>query len=201
MRIGYGRITRQETGTLPKRDNLIRIVVQIGTIVQCIEELLLSASIMTIAVLTILNVFCRSVLGFSLAFTEEVSQFCIIVVCFVGLSYAASKGRHIRMTALYDQLSRPARKAFMIVITTSTSVLMLALTWYAVWYVHTVYELGGIYPALRVPFYLVYAIVPLGFLLASFQYSLATMRNLISEDIYLSFEKKDEYEEPVAQEI
>lgn len=155
---------------------------------------------MIIAGLTILNVFCRSALGFSLAFTEEVSQFCIILVCFVGLSYAASKGRHIRMTALYDQLSRPVRKAFMIVITASTSVVMLALTWCAVWYVQTVYELGGISPALRVPYYVVYAIAPIGLLLASIQYSLATMRNLASEDIYLSFEKKDEYEKPVVQE-
>lgn len=180
---------------------LVRIVTRIGRIIQRIEEVLLSASILTIAGLTILNVVCRSVFNFSLAFTEEVSQFCIIVVCFVGLSYAASKGRHIRMTAIYDQLSPKWQKVFMVVITTSTAVIMFALSWYAVGYVATVYELGGIYPALRVPFYVVYAIAPVGLFLSGIQYGLAALRNVTSKDIYLSFETKDEYDNPVAQEI
>lgn len=180
---------------------MVRIVEQIGRVLQRIEEVLLAVSIAVIACLTILNVFCRSLLGFSLAFTEEVSQFCIIVVCFVGLSYAASKGRHIRMTALYDQLSHKMRKLFMTVITALTAVMMFALTAYAVQYVHTVYELGGIYPALRVPYFVIYAIAPVGLFLAGLQYALACIRNLTSEDIYLSFEVKDEYEQPVTQEI
>lgn len=179
----------------------VRIVTQVGRVIQRVEEFLLAISILIIAVLAILNVVCRSVFNFSLAFTEEVSQFCIIVVCFVGLSYAASKGRHIRMTAIYDQLSPSMRKAFMVVITASTALIMFVLTWYAVSYVVTVYELGGIYPALRIPFYVVYAIAPVGLFLAGVQYGLATVRNLTSKDVYLSFEKKDEYEEPLTQEI
>lgn len=179
----------------------IRNVIQVGRLVQRIEEVLLSASILTMAALTILNVVCRSVFGFSLAFTEEISQFCIIFDCFVGLSYAASKGRHIRMTAVYDQLPPRIRKVFMVVITASTAAIMFALSWYAACYVVTVFQLGGIYPALRVPFYVVYAIAPIGLFLAGIQYVLATARSLTSKDIYLSFEMKDEYEQPVTQEI
>jgi len=179
----------------------VRIVTRIGRAIQKVEEVLLSASILTIAGLTIVNVVCRSLLGFSLAFTEEVSQFCIIVVCFVGLSYAASRGRHIRMTAIYDQLPLKMRKAFMVVITASTSAILLALGWYAVLYVAAVRELGGIYPALRVPFFVVYAVAPVGLFLAGIQYGLATLRNLTSDGVYLSFERKDEYGEIVSQGI
>lgn len=179
----------------------IRVVAQVGRFIQRVEEVLLSASILITAALTILNVVCRSVFGFSLAFTEEVSQFCIIVVCFIGLSYAASKGRHIRMTAIYDQLPRSLRKIFMVVITASTAVIMFALSWYAASYVVTVYELEGIYPALRVPFFAVYAVAPIGLFLAGIQYALAAAKNLASDEIYISFERKDEYEEPVTQEI
>lgn len=180
---------------------IMRFVMQAGRVLQCFEEIILSFSILTIAALTILNVVCRSLFGFSLAFTEEVSQFCIIFVCFVGLSYAARKGRHIRMTAVYDQLSLAMRKTFMAVITATTALIMFALCWYAIQYVVTVYELGGIYPALRVPFYVVYAIAPVGLFLAGLQYSLAFARNLTSDDVYLSFEMRDEYEESVTQEI
>lgn len=178
-----------------------RIVTQIGRVIQRIEEVLLSSSVLMIATLTILNVVCRSVFGFSLAFTAEVSQFCIITVCFVGLSYAASKGRHIRMTAVYDQLSLRMRKLFMVVITASTAAIMFALSWYAARYVVAVFQLGGVYPALRVPCYVVYAIAPVGIFLTGVQYALAAARNLVSADVYLSFETRDEYEQPVTQEI
>lgn len=184
-----------------KSNAVVRFVTRVGHIFQRVEELLLSTSILTIAALTILNVVCRSAFNFSLAFTEEVSQFCIIIVCFVGLSYAAGKGRHIRMTAVYDQLAPSLRKTFMTVITTSTAAIMLTLSWFAAQYVVTVYELGGIYPALRVPFFAVYAIAPIGLFLAGVQYALAAGKNLASTEIYLSFERKDEYEEPDIQEL
>ncbi|MEX0819607.1 MAG: TRAP transporter small permease [Pirellulaceae bacterium] len=179
----------------------VPLITKAGRAIQRVEEAVLSGAILVIAGLTILNVICRSVFGFSLAFTEEVSQFCIIIVCFVGLGYAASKGRHIRMTAIYDQLPPATRKVFMVVITISTALLMFTLSWYALRYVVTVHELGGIYPALRVPFYLVYAIAPVGLFLAGVQYGLAAVRNLISKDIYLSFEMKDEYAHPVTPDI
>jgi len=176
-------------------------VTRIGRAIQRVEEILLSASILIIAGLTILNVFCRSVLGFSLAVTEEVSQFCIIIVSFVGLSYAASKGRHIRMTAIYDQLGPKMRKAAMILITGSTSLIMLLLCFYAISYVVSVQQLGHVYPVLRVPFYLIYSIAPIGLLLAGIHYGLAAFRNLISPDVYLSFDVKDEYEDVIVEEI
>ncbi len=174
---------------------------QLGRRLQQLEEWLLSAAILVIAALTILNVICRSIFGFSLAFTGEVSQFCMIVVCFVGLSYAASKGRHIRMTALYDQLGSRVCKVFMIMISASTAGIMFLLSWYAFSYVQTVYELGGIYPALRIPFYVVYAIAPIGLFSAGVQYALATIKNLTHPQIYVSFERTDDYEDPVTQEI
>lgn len=172
------------------------VVTKLSNMLQRMEEFVLSSAILIIAGLTIANVFCRSLLGFSLTFAEEVSQFCIIVVCFVGLSYAASKGRHIRMTAIYDQMPARVRKAMMVVITTLTSAIMFFLAWYAGVYVATVHDLGGVYPALGVPFYMVYAVAPAGFTLAGVHYGLAALKNLSSEDVYVSFEKKDEYLTP-----
>jgi TRAP-type C4-dicarboxylate transport system permease small subunit len=170
-------------------------VTRISRILQRIEEFLLAYAMLLIALLTIANVFTRVFLGISLAFAEELAQFGIIVVTFVGLSYAASQGRHIRMTAIYDQLSLRLQKVLMIVITATTSVLMFALAYYAVLYVETVYELGTVSPALQVPLYLVYLTAPLGFVLAGMQYALTVVKNLRTEEVYLSYEQKDEYED------
>lgn len=165
------------------------------------EEWFLAAAILVMAALTFANVFCRSLLDFSLAFAEELSQFLIIGVTFVGLSYAASRGRHIRMTALYDQLSRRWRKLLIVASSALTCVLLLALMGYAIRYVASVRFLGTASPVLGVPLYLVYCVAPLGLLLAAVHYALNVVRNLSSPDVYISFETKDEYEERPVEDI
>jgi TRAP-type C4-dicarboxylate transport system permease small subunit len=159
-----------------------------------VEELVLAWGIILMAALTVLNVFSRSLFGNSLAFAEELSQFLIILVTFVGLSFGASRGRHIRMTAIYDQLNARWRKGLMVMIAGTTSVLMFVLAWYAVDYVLTVQELGTVSPALQVPLYLIYLAAPLGFVLAGIQYALTALKNLRAPEVYLSYDKKDEYE-------
>lgn len=182
------------------RSSMSSTISKLAKAIQKIEEALLAAAILTIAVLSIANVIGR-LFGNPLAFAEEISQYCILVVTFVGLSYAASRGRHIRMTAIYDQLNKQQRRRMMIAINASTTVILSILTWYSCGYVYTVYQLGGIYPVLRVPFYVVYAVAPIGLFLGSLQYALATLRNLMSDDAYVAFSVLDENEEPIQQEI
>ncbi|QDT29205.1 2,3-diketo-L-gulonate TRAP transporter small permease protein YiaM [Gimesia panareensis] len=170
-------------------------------IIQRIEAFLLAWSIITIAALSIGNVLCRALFGFSVALTGEVSQFLIIIVTFVGLSYAASRGRHIRMTAFYDQLNQRWRKIMMIIINSLTAMLMLLLAWYAFEYIGTVRFLETVSPVLQVPLYLVYLFVPLGFILSAIQYGLTVFRNLTAPDVYISYSEKDEYEKTVVGEV
>lgn len=165
-------------------------------LIQKFEEWLLAFAIIAIALLTIANVISRTALGTSLAFAEELTQFLMIFATFIGLGYAAAKGRHIRMTALYDQLSLRRRKAVMIGVAAVTALLLFVLAGYSAVYISTVRALGTVSPVLEVPFWLVYLSVPLGLVLAGIQYALTVVRNLTEPDVYLSFEQKDEYEEP-----
>lgn len=166
-----------------------------------LEELVISFGVLAVAGLMIGNVACRTLFGFSLAAAEELSQFLIILITFVGLSYAAGLGRHIRMTALYDLLGHKARKTMMVFIAGSTGLLMLLLAWYAVRYVDTVAMLGTSSPVLQVPYAVVYAVVPLGFLLTAIQCGLTVGQNLRSDDVYLSYDRKDEYEPPTSTSV
>lgn len=159
------------------------------------EEILLAAAILAIAALTIFNVAARSVFGESLAFTEEICQFLIILVTFVGLSYGAGKGRHIRMTALYDMLGDGKRKAAAFFITSTTAVLLFYLAWLSLEYVLVVRRLGSVSPVLQVPLYLIYLAAPLGLLLAGTQYGLAALQNLRADGVYLAYDIQDEYQE------
>ncbi len=164
-------------------------------LVRLLEERILAFSILVIAAVTVANVFFRAVLNSSLTFAEELSQSFIIVVTFVGLSYAAGEGRHIRMSALYDQLSTRGRRLLMSVIAAVTAALMFLLAAYSLQYIHTVFVLGTRSPAMDVPYWVLYLPVPVGLMLAGVQYVLTLIRNLTSDEPYLAFHHKDEYQE------
>lgn len=161
--------------------------------VRCVEAFILSASILAIACLIVLNVLTRMLTGNSIAAVGEICQFLIILITFAGLSHAAGLGRHIRMTALHDMLSHRARRYLLAFVSASTALLLLFLAVQATHYAAVVHRLGSISPVLRVPLYLVYACAPIGLASAALQYLLTTARNLRSNDAYLSYDVKDEY--------
>ncbi|MGB0968702.1 MAG: TRAP transporter small permease [Halocynthiibacter sp.] len=163
-----------------------------------VEIWILSWGVILMAVNTIANVFGRYVFNQSIYFSEELNEFLIIIVTFMGLGYATRKGIHIRMSAIYDALPPKVRKGLMVVIAATTSVMMAILAWYAFEYVQKVASRGRITPALQLPLYLTYIWVVVGLVMASFQYLLTAIRNLnfAEEEIYVSYLEVDSYEDP-----
>lgn len=163
-----------------------------------VEETVLAFGILTLASLTVINVLARTFLGRSMAAAEEISQFALIAVTFVGLSHAAARGRHIRMTAFYDAIPKPTRKRLRVAICLLTAGLLLFLDVHAVSYVLTVKALGSVSPVTQVPLWVVYMVAPFGFTLATLQYGLAALKNLrSSEEIYLAYGVPDVYLPPM----
>ncbi|WP_136657795.1 TRAP transporter small permease [Nitratireductor sp. XY-223] len=163
-----------------------------------VEMLILSWGIILMATNTIANVLGRYVFLQSIYFSEELNEFLMVMITFMGLGYATRKGIHIRMSAVYDALPQRLRKALMIVIALTTAVMMAVLTWYAIEYVQKVANRGRITPALQVPLYLTYIWVVAGLALTAVQYLLTAIRNLnFSEnEIYVSYVEVDSYEDP-----
>ena len=152
---------------------------------------MLILGIWAIAILTIANVLMRSLWGGSIEAAEEWTQFVIIAICFVGMSYAAGQARHIRMTAFYDSAPARIRKKMMLTAAACTSLLMFIFCWYATEYVATVYQLQSVFPATRIPCYLIYLAAPIGFALAGTQYLLTLIANLTNDDVHLSYHATD----------
>lgn len=163
-----------------------------------VEVWILGWGIILMAGNTIANVFGRYVFNQSIYFSEELNEFLIVIVTFMGLGYATRKGIHIRMSAIYDALPVKMRKGLMVVIAATTAVMMALLAWYALDYVQKVASRGRITPALQVPLYLTYVWVVIGLALTSFQYLLTALRNLnfTEEEIYVSYLEVDSYEDP-----
>lgn len=173
----------------------IRALAAVDAVVAKFEVWVLAYGVLLMAANSVANVAGRFLLSQSIYFSEELNQFLIVLITFVGLGYAARKGRHIRMSAIYDQLSDRNRKILMIVIATVTSVIMFVLAYYSFEYVYRVARLGKVTPALQVPLYLTYIWVPIGFFITGLQYALTVVSNLRHSDTYISYEEIDSYDE------
>ncbi len=159
------------------------------------EEFIVAYGVLVMAALTIINVFARNLFNNSLSFAQEINEFTIIMVTFLGTSYAARNGRHIRMSALYDILNKKLKKINVFIITGITSIILFYVSYFSLQYVLKVYQFQKVSPVMRVPLYLIYIWVPIGLFLAAIQYGLAFIKNIVEEDVWISFEEKSEYVE------
>ncbi|WP_319783859.1 TRAP transporter small permease [Oceanisphaera sp. IT1-181] len=182
---------------------LTRILTLTDKLIGKAEIYVLGWGIIIMAVNTIANVFGRYLFSQSIYFTEELNEFLIVIITFMGLGYVTRKGRHIRMSALYDLLSTRYKKLLMIIIASLTAVAMFTLAWYAFEYVAKLASRGRVTPALQFPLYLTYIWVVLGFAVTGIQYVLTAFRNLnlSEEDVYISFSTVDEYLDPEIAEV
>ena len=156
--------------------------------VELIEKFIIIFGILLMMINSTANAIGRYAFGKSLYFSEELNQFLIVAVTFVGFAYAVRKGRNIRMTALYDTLPRGARKTIMSLIALTTGVLLLFLTYESVFYVLEIKAVNRLSPALQFPVYLIYAVIPVGLGMAGLQFLLAFVANLTRERTWISYD-------------
>ncbi|WP_028470162.1 TRAP transporter small permease [Neptunomonas japonica] len=168
-----------------------KIFLHISNVTELIEKFVVISSILLMMANSTANAIGRYVFGKSLFFSEELNQFLIVAITFIGFAYAVRKGRNIRMTAVYDSLGYTAKKTVSILIAIISGVLMLYLSYKAVFYVIELKDLNRLSPALQLPVYIIYAIIPVGLFVAGIQYLITFFMNITHKEIYLSFEVID----------
>lgn len=156
-----------------------------------IETLILSYAIILISVMIVGNVLNRAITGKSWAFAQEISNFAIIIATFMGISYAAREGRHIRMSAFFDMAPKMVKKVLAIFISFVTAVVLLVLAYYSIEYVLWIKDTGRVTTALQVPAYFMAIFLPIGFILGALQFLRNMWINFKEEDVFIGTEKKD----------
>ena len=172
-----------------------RMLIRLDWLIGWIENIVLSGAILLMAAINIANVLGDNLLKQGLPFAGEINQALLVMITFVGVAKAARHGRNIRMSAIYDQLKGRWRKGLNILITTGSAVVMFYLAYYAVLYEVQVRSIGQATPSLGIPLWTLYVLVPLGLFMAGLQYTLTTLRNLVSKELYRSFLEKETYED------
>lgn len=158
-----------------------------------LERTIVAGSVLVMALIMSGHVVGNLLFDRGIPGTYEMTEMLIVIMTFVGVGYAARCARHISMSAIYDQLSGWPRKALLILICVGTGALMFFFAWKSAEYVMVLHDRGRTSSSLRVPLWMVYLALPIGFTLAGVQYLLTTIRNLFSDDIYRSFTEKETY--------
>lgn len=166
----------------------------IGSIVNAVEVSVLVFCVASLGILLITNVFARTFFH-SIYFAEEVSKFLVMLTTFTGVSYAVRKARHIRMGAFLDAMPQKMEKVFIIIISIVSAVVMGIMTWFSYKYLMNAMDMGHMTPALRVPKWTFYVIIPIGFGLACIQYIRTIIKNFTEAEPWQSPDQQSEYED------
>lgn len=166
------------------------ILKKINGFIKKLEEFIISYSVIIMAVILIANIFARRVLQNSLTFSEELGQFMMVILTFIGTSYAVRVGQHINMTAFFDLAPFKIKKLMILIISFGTMVLMFGFTYIGFDYLLDVIARGRVTPALGIPRYCITMFLPIGFFLAGIQYLINFVLNLTHEhEIYIGNEE------------
>ncbi|MFC7319452.1 TRAP transporter small permease [Halobacillus campisalis] len=157
-----------------------------------IEEFILGYAVIIIALMVVGNALSRAFFSYSWSFANEVSQIAVVVATFMGISYAARKGRHISMSAFYDLAPFKVRKIASTLIPLMSAVVLFVLAYYSLLYVLNVRDSGTVTSALQMPAYIIYIAIPLGFFLGGIQFLRNMWINIVKrDDVYLGTDAKD----------
>ncbi|KXS37398.1 MAG: tripartite ATP-independent periplasmic transporter DctQ [Halomonadaceae bacterium T82-2] len=183
-------------GDRAKRPNgLLRALNALDRGLGIVERVIVAGSILVMAALMSAHVVGNLLFQHGISGTYEVTEMLIVIITFVGVGYATRNARHISMSAIYDQLGGRLRKGLLILICLGTAVLMFYFAFKSAEYVMTIYGRGRASASLHIPLWIIYLALPVGFTLAGVQYLLTVARNLVSQDIYRSFNEKEAYAE------
>ncbi|HKL01875.1 MAG TPA: TRAP transporter small permease [Desulfotignum sp.] len=164
-----------------------------GAIVNAFEVCSLVLCVGALTVLLIANFIAREFFT-SIYFAEEISEFLVIFTTFVGVSYGVRRARHIRMGAILDMMPKAIEKLLILLISAVSAFVMFFMasaSWeYLMHSLHKAHET----PALKLPYWIFYVIMPVGFFMAGLQYIRTIIKNLTEKETWMSPEQQTEYE-------
>ncbi|WNK20433.1 TRAP transporter small permease [Halomonas piscis] len=184
----------------PQKNGLLRALSAFDTALGAIEKWILIICILGMALLMSTHVVSSLLFNRGIPGTYEVTEMLIVVITFVGVSYAARHARHISMSAIYEQLGGRLRKGMLITLCVGSAALMFYFAYLSFDYVQTIYSRGRTSSSLHIPLWMVYTALPIGFTLAGVQYVLTAVRNMISRELYRNFREKEEFSDVPTEE-
>lgn len=157
--------------------------------IEKVEEFLLGFFVIGMVIDLVAGVIARFLFNSSLTFTEEIGIAFNIGVTFLGIGYCARKATQISMSIIFDLVPDNVRKVMQYIISLGTFLVMMLLVYYSIKYDLSVKSLGRVTPALRIPQWIIYASLPVGFFFGAVEALKTFLINLkYTNEIWISSE-------------
>lgn len=132
-----------------------------------LSEVVLAASMLAMLVCVFCQVLFRYVLELPLFWTEESARFLMVFAVFIGCSVGIRRDAHLGFTFLLERCGRRARTGMRLISFLGMLALNVYVTYYGITLVlRNTYQIS---PALQMPMWIAYCILPLSGVLSSLQ--------------------------------
>ncbi len=132
-------------------------------IVSKVEELIAVVGLSAMTVITLVAVFFRYVLQSPIIWSEEAARYLMVWSTMLGISIATRQKAHLGIDIFVSMAPKKLQRALEIFSTLMMIVMFVFLTIISIVFIQSAIRTGNVSPMLRIPFYIIYLALPLGF--------------------------------------
>lgn len=136
-----------------KKPSILKIWANLDLIIAGIAVTILIA-------VTFVGIIMRYIFGSPFAWLEEITSFCFLWSVLLGACAAFRTGSHVSIEIIVDRLPKVSQRIMKVVIAVITGALLIYLTYQGVIYVGTVSAAKRMTGLVRIPYSLIYGIMP-----------------------------------------
>ena len=132
-------------------------------IVSKFEELIAVIGLSAMTVITLVAVFFRYVLKDPIIWSEEAARYLMVWSTMLGISIATRQKAHLGIDIFISMAPKKIQRGLEIFSTLMMIVMFVFLAIISVVFIQSAIRTGNVSPMLRIPFYIIYLALPLGF--------------------------------------
>jgi len=144
------------------------------------EDAVLLALLSAMILLAAGQIFLRNFFDTGFFWTDELLRLLVLWLAMAGAVAASRKDRHISIAVLDKLLPEPLMRVLRILLDLFTAVVCGLLCWYSAAFVRTTHEYGDTMLG-DVPAWLLQLVLPVGFGLITWRYTLLAIRGLLGK--------------------
>lgn len=155
-------------------------------IVSKVEELIAVVGLSAMTIITLVAVFFRYVLQSPIIWSEEAARYLMVWSTMLGISIATRQKAHLGIDIFVSMAPKKLQRALEIFSTLMMIVMFVFLTGISIVFIQSAIRTGNVSPMLRIPFYIIYLALPLGFGLSAVR----SVQDLV--DVIKGVDRKEE---------
>lgn len=145
-------------------------------------DIVVAAAVLAIlVVLTFLGVIWRYVLSAPFTWLEEVQMACMVWIVFAAGGAAFRTGNHVAIEMVVDLMPKKLQKIVEILISVVVVAVVGYLFWQSIGFIQMFIKSGRSTSMLKIPYWLIYGIAPVSFILMIISYFYSVLTGVKSE--------------------